>query len=95
MMIPAARQKSAARRLRLNFKANRTPRRVVMMKLMAIRMTKNIIGRLLRKTPPDFRRFMVWMEERAWKVPEPFQLKICQIPEMAKKRSIGAKMQPR
>jgi hypothetical protein len=57
--------------------------------------TKTFIIGLLKKAPPDFKCCIVWMLDNAFKSPEPPSPDICQIPDTAKNKSIGAKMHPK
>ena len=65
------------------------------MKLRLISTTKPIIARLLKKTPPDFSAWDVWMVDNVLSRSEPPSPNVCQMPDIAKNKSIGAKMHPK
>src|SRR5436190_21168798 len=72
-----------------------TPKMVVSIKLAAM-MTTNIIMKTLVKLPPAFNPCEVWIvDKRAKKLECEGSPIVCQMPEMAKNNSNGAKMQPR
>ena len=93
MITPSARQIRAAVRLFVNFKASIMPRRVEITKLTAMATTNSLKPGLLGSCP-FLNLTPVWSAERNPKADERIP-SVCQMPEAAKNKSIGAKMQPR
>jgi len=66
-----------------------------MIKLIDITRTNPAITRLLKKRLSDSKGCDVWMLDKALKNPAPPNPSVCQMPETAKNKSIGAKIHPK